>query len=258
MGRWVDRRLRTVRGVLCAVVLAGVVIPSPAFCADSPWGDLLKSLKEVLPTGELSESEIAKGLKEALEIGTRNAVAQVSSLDGYYRNPEIRIPLPQQIKKTEELMRSFGLGDQLDAFVLSMNRAAETAAPEAREIFFDAIFQMGIDDARRILEGADNEATLYFQEHTEDRLTAAFMPIAHDAMAEVGVTRIWQNIETRMDAIPFLAESFQFDLDRYVTEKALDGLFLVLAEEEKKIREDPAARVTELLKKVFGSKENRK
>ena len=108
------------------------------------------------------------------------------------------------------------------------------------------------------MEGSDNEATLYFRERTGDRLTTAFLPMAHDAMADVGVTRIWQNIETRLERIPFLAESFHVDLDRYVTEKALDGLFLVLAEEEKKIREDPAARVTELLEKVFGSKENRK
>ncbi|MCF8080789.1 MAG: DUF4197 domain-containing protein [Desulfobacterales bacterium] len=250
-----DPRCRTVMGMLLAVLLAGVVLPSQAVCADSPWDNLLKSLKEVLPSGGLSESVIAKGLKEALEVGTRNAVSQVSSLDGYYRNPDIRIPLPAEVKKAEELMRTFGLGDQLDAFVLSMNRAAETAAPEARGIFVDAIFEMGIDDARRILEGSDNEATLYFRERTGDRLTTAFLPMAHDAMAEVGVTRIWQNIETRMETIPFLAESFRFDLDRYVTEKALDGLFLELAEEEKKIRTDPAARVTELLEKVFGRSE---
>ena len=234
------------------VLLAGIIIPAGNAWGASAWDSLFKSLKEALPVGGLSESEITKGLKEALEIGTRNAVAKVSTLDGYYRNPDIRIPLPQEVKKAEELMRTVGLGDQLDAFVLSMNRAAERAAPEAKGIFIDAVFQMGIEDARRILEGRDNEATLYFQEHTEDRLTTAFMPMVHDAMAEVGVTRIWQSIETRMESIPFLAASFQFDLDRYVTGKALDGLFLVLAEEEKKIREDPAARVTELLEKVFG------
>jgi hypothetical protein len=257
MGRRFHVYRRTAR-FFVVVLLAGIIIPAGNAWGASAWDSLLKSLKEALPVGGLSESEIAKGLKEALKVGTRNAVAKVSTLDGYYRNPDIRIPLPAEVKKTEELLRRFGLGDQLDAFVLSMNRAAETAAPEAQEIFVDAIFEMGIDDARRILEGSDNEATLYFRERTGDRLTSAFMPMAHDAMADVGVTRIWQNIETRLETIPFLAESFQFDLDRYVTEKALDGLFLVLAEEEKKIREDPAARVTELLEKVFGSKENRK
>ncbi len=248
-------RSRAAAWLLVAVLLFGTILPAGDVWAGSPWDNLLKGLKEALPVGGLSESEIAKGLKEALEVGTRNAVSQVSSLDGYYRNPEIRIPLPAEVKKTEELMRRFGIGDQLDAFVLSMNRAAETAAPEAREIFLDAVFEMGIDDARRILQGRDNEATLYFRERTGDRLTTAFMPIAHDAMAEVGATRIWQDIETRMETIPFLAEAFQFDLDRYVTAKALDGLFLVLAEEEKKIRTDAAARVTELLEKVFGRKE---
>ena len=256
MHRRFDRRRRSA-WFIAVVLVFGLILPAGPASAGSPWDQLLKGLKEVLPVGGLSDSEIAKGLKQALEIGTKNAVSQVSSLDGYYRNQKIRIPLPAEVKKTEELMRRFGLGDQLDAFVLSMNRAAETAAPEARGIFVDAIFEMGIDDARRILEGSDNEATLYFRERTGNRLTTAFLPMAHDAMADVGVTRIWQNIETRLETIPFLAESFQFDLDRYVTEKALDGLFLVLAEEERKIRTDPAARVTELLEKVFGSKENR-
>jgi hypothetical protein len=238
---------------IAAVLMAGVVLPAgPAFSGDDPWEGLLKNLKEALPAAGLSEDEIAQGLKQALKIGTKKAVKQVSALNGYFKNPDIRIPLPRQVRETEELLRTFGLGDQLDAFVLSMNRAAEKAAPEARRIFVDAILQMGIDDARRILEGRDNEATLYFQEHTEDRLTEVFLPATHDAMAEVGVTRTWQDLEGRMKNVPLLSESIRLDLDRYVTEKALDGLFFVLAEEEKKIREDPAARVTELLQKVFG------
>ncbi len=250
MERWTKRAAL----FLAMILTAGMILPASAYSGDSPWEGLLKGLKEVLPSAGLSEDEIAKGLKEALEIGTRNAVNQVSALDGYFRNPKIRIPLPREVKRTEELMRQFGLGDQLDAFVLSMNRAAERAAPEASGIFLDAILQMNIDDARRILDGRKNEATLYFKGATEDRLTAAFMPVARDAMAEVGVTRLWQDIEGRMDGIPFLADSVRFDLDRYVTGKALDGLFFVLAKEEKKISEDPAARVTELLKKVFGER----
>ncbi|MGD8366270.1 MAG: DUF4197 domain-containing protein [Desulfobacterales bacterium] len=250
MERWTKRAAL----FLAMILAAGMILPASAYSGDSPWEGLLKGLKEVLPSAGLSQDEIAKGLKEALEIGTRNAVKQVSAQDGYFRDPEIRIPLPRELERTEALLRQFGLGNQLDAFVLSMNRAAEKAAPEASAIFLEAIFQMNIDDARRILEGRDDEATLYFQDKTGDRLTAAFMPIAHDAMAEVGVTRIWQDIEGRMKGIPFLADSVRFDLDRYVTGKALDGLFLVLAEEEKKIREDPAARVTELLQKVFGKK----
>ncbi len=257
MTGWLDRRCQLVKRLLLALLLTGIIAPPAGFCGDSPWDNLLKSLKETLSSSSLSESEIAKGLKQALEVGTRKAVAQVGSPDGYFKNPKIRIPLPPEVKKTEELMRSFGLGDQLDAFVLSMNRAAETAAPEARDIFIDAIFQMSIDDARRVLDGRENEATLYFQEHTRDRLTEAFLPAAHDAMASVGVTRTWQDLEGRIRKIPFLAQSFQFDLDQYVTGKALDGLFLVLAKEEREIREDPAARGTELLQKVFGGKESR-
>jgi len=251
MRNFLTRLLTESKVFLAVTIMVGMILPASVFSGDNPWEGLLKGLKEALPSAGLSEDEIARGLKEALEVGTRNAVSQVSALNGYYRNPEIRIPLPQEVQKAEELMRTFGLGDRLDAFVLSMNRAAERAAPEAQGIFVDAILQMNIDDARRILEGRDNEATLYFQERTEDRLTGAFMPIAHDAMAKVGATRTWQDIEGRMESIPFLAESVRFDLDRYVTEKALDGLFLMLAEEEKKIREDPAARVTELLEKVF-------
>jgi hypothetical protein len=238
--------------IAVAALFSGLIFPGIASSGDNPWDSLLKGLKEALPAAGLSEDEIARGLKQALEVGTKNAVGRVSDIDGYFKNPAIRIPLPRQVRKTEELMRTFGLGDQLDAFVLSMNRAAERAAPEARGIFVDAIFQMRLEDARRILEGRDNEATLYFQERTADRLTTAFMPIARDAMGEVGVTRTWQDLEHRIETVPLLSDNIRFDLDRYVTEKALDGLFFVLAEEEKKIREDPAARVTELLEKVFG------
>ena len=253
MRKFFTRLLNGSKVFIAAVLMAGVVFPGGvAISGDEPWKGLLEDLKEALPAAGLSEDEIAKGLKQALRIGTKNAVKQVSAIDGYFKNPDIRIPLPRQVRETEELLRTFGLGDQLDAFVLSMNRAAENAAPEARSIFIDAILQMGIDDARRILEGRDNEATLYFQERTEDRLTEVFLPRTHDAMAEVGVTRTWQDLEDRMKNVPLLSESIRFDLDRYVTKKALDGLFFVLAEEEKKIREDPAARVTELLQKVFG------
>ena len=255
MDRWSRRFFRgAMRAMVVAALFSGLIFPGAVFSGDNPWDSLLKGLKEALPAAGLSEDEIAKGLKQALEVGTENAVSQVSNLDGYFKNPAIRIPLPREVRKAEELMRTFGLGGQLDAFVLSMNRAAEKAAPEARDIFIDAILRMNIGDARRILEGRENEATLYFQERTGDRLTTAFLPIARDAMGEVGVTRTWQDLEHRIEKVPLLSDNIRFDLDRYVTAKALDGLFFVLAEEEKKIREDPGARVTELLKKVFGNR----
>lgn len=216
--------------------------------------DLLDSAKKILGSEEgLTENEIINGLKEALEVGTSNAIGIVSKLDGYYKNPKIKIPLPENVQKVEKILRATGFGQNVDDFELSMNRAAERAAPEAKSIFWDAIKQMNFEDARKILNGRDNEATLYFKDKTSDRLREIFKPITHQAMSEVGVTRTYQTIDDKVKTIPF-ADQLSFDLDQYVTDKGLDGLFFMLAAEEKKIRENPAARVTDLLKKVFGSK----
>jgi len=216
--------------------------------------DFLKDAKKFLGQEEgLTENEIINGLKEALEIGISNAVGAVSKLDGYYKNPEIKIPLPNDVQKAEKYMRLAGFGNLVDDFELSMNRAAEQAAPEAKSIFWEAIKQMRFDDARKILNGRDNEATLYFEDKTSARLTEVFKPIVGQVMSEVGVTRTYKDLNKKAQTIPFV-DSFSFDLDQYVTDRALDGLFVMLAAEEKKIREDPAARVTDLLKKVFGSK----
>ena len=200
----------------------------------------------------LTDDEIISGLKQALEVGTGNAVATVSRTDGYFKNPKIRIPLPENVQKVEKLLRATGFGSKIDEFELSMNRAAERAAPEAKAIFWDAIKQMSFTDARQILDGPENAATQYFQDKTSDKLQVVFKPITHQAMSEVGVTRYYQSIDDKMKSIPF-ADRMNLDLDQYVTDKALNGLYLMLAEEEKKIRQDPAARVTNLLKKVFGS-----
>lgn len=217
------------------------------------FGDILKGAKKALVTEEPSEGQIIQGLKEALQIGTGNAVEKTSQIDGYYKNPKIKIPLPGAIQKVEKLLRTAGHGEKVDAFELSMNRAAERAAPEAKALFWEAIKQMTFSDARKILNGRDNEATLYFEDKTSDRLQEVFKPIVREAMSEVGVTHAYQDLDAKVRSIP-LAGSLSFDLDQYVTDRALDGLFLMLAEEERKIRQDPAARVTDLLKKVFGSK----
>ncbi len=200
----------------------------------------------------LSEDEIVNGLKQALEVGTGNAVKTVSQTDGYFKNPKIKIPLPENITKVEKILRATGFGSQLDEFELSMNRAAERAAPEAKTIFFDAVKQMSFTDARQILDGPDDAATQYFQGKTSGRLQEVFKPITHQAMSEVGVTGQYQSIDAKIKTIPF-ADRMSFDLDQYVTTKALNGLYLMLAEEEKKIRQDPAARVTNLLQKVFAN-----
>lgn len=220
---------------------------------DAGFQDWLKETTKKLG-GEkgLSEDEIIKGLKQALEVGTTNAVATVSRTDGYFKNPEIRIPLPENVMKAEKLLRATGFGNQIDEFELSMNRAAERAAPEAKTIFLDAVKQMSFTDARQILDGPDDAATQYFQGKTSGRLQEIFKPITHQTMSEVGVTSSYQSLDDKIKTIPF-ADQMSFDLDQYVTDKALNGLYLTLAEEEKKIRQDPAARVTDLLKKVFGS-----
>jgi hypothetical protein len=214
--------------------------------------DIIKGARDVLGgSGTLSNDEIIAGLKEALEVGTEKAVALVSKVDGYYRNPDIKIPLPESVQKVEKLLRAAGYGQKVDAFELSMNRAAERAAPEAKSIFRDAITRMSFEDAGKILNGRDNEATLYFEDKTSDQLQALFKPIVKDAMGEVGVTRSFQDMNARAESLPF-GKSLSFDLDQYVTDGALKGLFKMLAEQERQIRTDPAARVTDLLQKVFG------
>ena len=215
--------------------------------------DLIKGAQETIGSkGGLADDEIIQGLKEALQVGTKNAVKLVSKPDGYYQNPDIKIPLPESVQKVEKILRATGYGEKVDSFELSMNRAAERAAPEAKSIFGDAITQMTFDDAKKILNGRENEATLYFEDKTSDRLQEAFKPIVKDAMGEVGVTQSFQDLNAKAESMPF-GKSLSFDLDQYVTDGALKGLFKMLAEEEKRIRTEPAARVTDLLKKVFAN-----
>ena len=223
----------------------------PGFSAG--LSDLLKGAQETLggsgSTG-LTNDEITAGLKEALEVGTEKAVTLVSQAEGYYGNPDIKIPLPESVQKVEKLLRAAGYGQKVDAFELSMNRAAERAAPEAKSIFQDAITQMSFEDAGKILNGRDNEATLYFEDKTSGRLQELFKPIVEDSMGEVGVTRSFQDLNAKAESMPF-GKSLSFDLDQYVTDGALQGLFKMLAEQERQIRTQPAARVTDLLQKVF-------
>jgi hypothetical protein len=158
--------------------------------------------------------------------------------------------MPEKLKTLETGLRAVGYGPKIDEFVLSMNRAAETAAPQAKQIFFDAIGKMSFDDARKILNGGDTAATEFFKSKTTPQLTAAFRPPVSKSMNEVGVTRQYKDLVSRFEAIPF-ARSQTFDLDGYVVDKGLSGLFHVLGEQEKQIRTNPSARVTDLLKQVF-------
>jgi len=199
----------------------------------------------------LSDAKIASGLKEALQVGTQNAVSLTGRPDGYFQNAAIKILMPSQLQPIEKGLRAGGYGPQIDELVLSMNRAAERAAPAAKPIFLDAITAMSFDDAQKILTGSPTAATEYFKGKTSDKLTAAFQPVVAQTMNEVGVTRQYKELMGRTQAMPFL-KSGVFDLDRYVVGKSLDGLFYVLGQEEQKIRTNPAARATDLLKQVFG------
>jgi hypothetical protein len=189
-------------------------------------------------------------LKEALKVGTENTVKLTGRTDGYFMNQAIKILMPEKLQTLEKGLRLVGYGPQVDEFVLSMNRAAERAAPQAKKILWDAIGEMTFDDARKILNGSDTAATEYFRAKTTDKLTAAFRPVVDRAMNEFGVTRQYKELVGRYQAIPY-AKSEALDIDGYVVSKALDGLFHVLGEEEQKIRTNPAARVTDLLKEVF-------
>ena len=201
----------------------------------------------------LSEDKIGSGLREALKVATDKSVKLTGRTDGYFGNPAIRIPMPQKLESVEKGLRMVGYGPQADAFVLSMNRAAEQSAPAARQIILDAITAMSFEDARKILAGGNTAATDFFRAKTTGKLTAAFTPIVKRNMDGMGVTRQFQALMTRFEAIPFM-HSETIDLDAYVVGKALDGLFQVIGEQEKDIRADPAARTTALLKEVFAGK----
>ncbi|MFN0107274.1 MAG: DUF4197 domain-containing protein [Blastocatellia bacterium] len=203
--------------------------------------------------GGLSDSKIIRGLKEALQIGTGNAINLTGRLDGFFKNAAIKILLPKQLSTVGKGLRAIGQGRMVDEFVMSMNRAAEKAAPEARKIFLDALKQMTFDDARKILFGNDTAATEYFKGKTSDKITTAFQPIISRSMDEVGATKQYKDLLARFKDIPF-AKTQSLDIDSYVVGKALDGLFFMVGEEEKKIRKDPLARVTSVLKDVFGKR----
>ena len=197
--------------------------------------------------------QIVAGLKEALSIGTGNAVAATSKTDGYFGNRAIKILMPDKIQKVADVLGKVGYQKEVDDFVLSMNRAAEKAAPQAKAIFISAIRQMTVEDARKILGGGDTAATEYFKAKTSGKLYESFRPIVSSSMNEAGTTRSYKEMMGKYSSLPF-ASAESLDLDRYVTNKSLDGLFFLVGQEEIKIRKDPAARVTDLLKSVFGGK----
>jgi hypothetical protein len=223
--------------------------------AQSPLDDLRKRAEEALgkkrgPT----DDRIAAGLKEALTVSTRKAVASTGRVDGFLKNAAIKILLPEKLRSVGKGMRLMGMGQQVDSLEVGMNRAAEQAAPAARQIFINAISKMTIADARQILSGGDKAATEYFKSASTNELTETFSPIVHRAMENVGVVKQYNQIMQNPVA-GRLAETQDFSLDKYVVGKTMDGLFYVMGEEEKKIRKDPAAQTTALLREIFGKKQ---
>ncbi|QQS28748.1 MAG: DUF4197 domain-containing protein [Sphingobacteriales bacterium] len=199
---------------------------------------------------QVTESEIIMGLKQALEFGIGNGSDLVSKTDGYFKNSFIKIPFPPEAKKVENTLRDIGLGSEVDKVILSLNRAAEDAAKGAKPIFISAIKQMTIKDAMNILKGTDNAATEYLKKTTSNDLRSAFKPVINKSLDKVAATKYWDDIIKKYNQIP-LVQKVNPDLSAFVTEKALDGLFYMVAKEEAKIRKDPLARVTDLLKRVF-------
>ena len=214
----------------------------------------MKDAKKLLKSGAggLTEKDAADGIKEALVKGTGESVKFVSVLNGYWGNPEIKIPFPQEAKDVESNLRAIGMGKKVDEFNESMNRAAEKAANEAKPIFIAAIKGMTVKDAINIVKGADNAATVYLKNTTSPELINKFQPIIKSSLDNVNATKYWADLITIYNKIP-LVKKMNPNLTEYVTQKAIDGLFVMIAKEELKIRKDPMARTSELLKKVFGN-----
>lgn len=202
-------------------------------------------------TGSPSTFEITAGLKEALSVGANNSSSKLSSLDGFFGNAAIKILMPEEAKKVESTLRNIGLGSLVDKAILSMNRAAEDASKSAAPIFVNAIKTMSINDAVGILRGGDYAATDYFKLKTTEPLAAAFQPVIESALKKTNATKYWEDVFSAYNK--FAAKPINTNLAGYVTEKSLAGIFYEVGLEEQKIRKDPAARVTDLLKKVFGS-----
>ena len=201
----------------------------------------------------LSDEEVVKGLKEALSKGTQQAIANLGKDGGFLNNLDVKIPMPDELAKVEKLMRKLGQDKYADQFVATMNHAAEKAVPEAATLFADSISQMTLADAKSILKGPDDAATQYFRKTSEAKLKERFLPIVKNATDQAGVTAAYKKLMQKAGPTAQLLGVGNTDLDTYVEGKAVDGLFMMIAAEEKRIRENPVARTTDLLKKVFGS-----
>jgi hypothetical protein len=200
----------------------------------------------------ITNQEAVSGLKAALERGSQVAVATLGKTDGFFGNPKVKIPLPESLARAETLMRRVGMGKYADDLVLTMNRAAEAAVPEARQLFVDSVRKMTVQDAKGVLTGGDTAGTEYFRRSTSDQLHKRFLPIVKKATARVDLAQKYNQYADKGAAVG-LVKKEHANLDEYVTQQALHGLFLTVAEEEKKIRKDPVGAGTNIIRKVFGA-----
>lgn len=219
-------------------------------------GQLLNASKQIggILEDDVTTEDVSKGLKEALVKGTTKGSEQASKQDGFFKNSRIKIPFPPEVQKVETRLRAMGMNSLVDDFVLSVNRAAEDAAIKAKPIFVNAITSMSISDAWNILTGEKNAATQYLKRTTSSQLYTSFNPVIEGSLKKVNATKYYSDVITTYNAIP-LVEKVNPDLDDYVTNRAMDGLFTLIEDEERNIRENPIARTTELLKKVFAKQD---
>ena len=219
-------------------------------------GGILKDKSKVLkksPSAGLTNEEVINGLKEALAVGTNSASSLAGRMDGFYKNPRLYIPWPPEAIAMKEKLMKLGFAAKIEEFELSLNRAAEEAALNASPVFADAIKKMTVQDGFAILKGADTAATHYLRKTTYSPLKAQFMPVVQAAIEKVSVTKYWNPLVNAYNMVPGVKKQNP-DLDEYVTSRTINGLMLLISDEEVKIRNNPTARVTALLKKVFGSK----
>ena len=222
---------------------------------DSKLSSFLKKAGVVTPGNSsptLSSDEIVSGLKEALSLGAQKSSDRLSVVDGFFRDAVIKILMPPEITRVENKLRLLGMGKLVDNAILSMNRAAEDASKSAAPIFLGAIKKMSVQDAVGILRGTDSSATSYLRKSTSEQLTSAFMPVVQASLDKVDATKYWKDVFSAYNR--FTPSPVNTDINSYVTQKALNGIFYYVAQEEKNIRANPAARATDILKKVFGSK----
>lgn len=243
---------------LAATCCLALAITLPASADWSNWLDKARNTvtgnkqgDATTATAMLSNSEVVNGLKQALVQGSKTAINKLGQEDGFLGDPQVRIPIPEKLETLEKGLRALGQGAMADNFITSMNRAAEQAVPQATDLFVNTISEMSLEDARGILKGADNAATQYLQQKNGDQLQALMKPIVEQATQSVGVTSAYKSMFDKAGFLGRTVNMDSLDLDSYVTEQATNGLFLLIAAEEKRIRENPVARTTDLLKKVF-------